>query len=179
MNDHIGTSGHGTGQDATAASRTLASAAGVRVLFADHDEESIRPGRIVFEHAGASCVVAHTGDDALEKAVAFQPDIAVVDLYMATGELPCLVRPLAEHPALGALRIIVATGWGGPGPEAWARSSGAQLFLLKPCAPSELLALALALLANPPARGGVPGPAPAHGVPGAALTHPRSDRVGS
>ncbi|MQY13706.1 Transcriptional regulatory protein DegU [Streptomyces sp. RB5] len=111
----------------------------IRVLLAD-DEALVRAGvRLILRHAEDLEVVAEAGDGAaaVRLARAERPDVALVDVRMpgtdgiaAAGELAALTPAVA---------VVMLTTFGEEDYVDRALRAGASGFLLKDCAPEELI----------------------------------------
>lgn len=105
----------------------------ITVLVADDEPLVVEGIRTVLESAGDITVVAtaHTGRDAL--AAAAGVDVALIDLNMpGLGGLEVLER-------IGGTRALVLTSFGDQANVLAALQLGAAGFLLKTCAPEELI----------------------------------------
>jgi len=111
----------------------------IKVLIAD-DEPLVRAGiRTVLESAAGIVVVAEAGDGraAVEAALASRPDVALMDIKMpvldgmtATGEFRRQVP---------GVRIVMLTSFGTQPNVQRAIQQGTVGFILKSCAPDELI----------------------------------------
>ena len=103
----------------------------IRVLVVD-DHEIVRRGVVdVVDADPTLTVVAEAGSvlDAVRRAAAVRPDVAVIDLKLTDGTGIDLVRRLrAEHPAL---RCVVLTSFDDDEAVAAALDAGAAAFVLK------------------------------------------------
>jgi len=105
----------------------------IRVLVADDEPLIVEGIRTVLESAGdiAVAATAHDGREAL--AAAHGVDVALLDLNMpGLGGLDVLER-------LGAVRALILTSFGDQDNVLAAVQGGAAGFLLKTCAPEELI----------------------------------------
>lgn len=105
----------------------------IRVLVADDEPLIVEGIRTVIESAGdiAVAATAHDGREAL--AAAQGVDVALLDLNMpGLGGLDVLER-------LGAVRALILTSFGDQDNVLAAVQGGAAGFLLKTCAPEELI----------------------------------------
>ena len=105
----------------------------IRVLVADDEPLIVEGIRTVLESAGdiAVAATAHDGREAL--AAAHGVDVALLDLNMpGLGGLDGLER-------LGAVRALILTSFGDQDNVLAAVQGGAAGFLLKTCAPEELI----------------------------------------
>jgi len=111
----------------------------IRVLVAD-DESLIRAGVVaILASAGDVSVVAEAADGraAVDAALARRPDVALVDIRMPGLDGLAAVDEMRRH--LPDLRAVMLTSFGDPPNVAHALRSGAAGFVLKNCAPDELL----------------------------------------
>ena len=114
---------------------------GRRVLVVEDDEDSaLLLAEILGDH-GYAVEVAHDGASALEKAITFQPEVAVLDVglpdmdgYQLAAKLRQL--DLARSPA--GLRLIALTGYGGDEERVRSRAAGFDVHLVKPILPDAL-----------------------------------------
>jgi DNA-binding NarL/FixJ family response regulator len=117
----------------------------IRVLVAD-DHTVVRQGLVSLLESGGDCqVVAEAADgaEAVELALATQPQVAVVDLSMP--RLPGLETVRRIHGALPESRILVLTRHDEEEYVLAAVQAGASGYLVKDSAASELLAAVKAL----------------------------------
>ena len=118
-------------------------AADRRVLVVEDDEDSALLLAETLGDHGYVVEVAHDGASALEKAIAFKPEIGVFDVGlpdMDGYQLATRMRALSELP-LG-LRLIALTGYGGDEERRRSREAGFDVHLVKPVMP-DVLAKAL------------------------------------
>ncbi|HEY6798729.1 MAG TPA: response regulator transcription factor [Kineosporiaceae bacterium] len=110
----------------------------IRVLVVD-DHEIVRRGVVdVVDADPTLTVVAEAGSvlDAVRRAAAVRPDIAVIDLKLPDGTGIDLVRKLkADHPSL---RCVVLTSFDDDEAVAAAKDAGANAFVLKTVRGSEI-----------------------------------------
>ena len=114
-----------------------------RVLVVEDDEDSALLLAETLGDHGYVVEVAHDGSSALEKAVAFKPQIAVLDVGlpdMDGYQLATKIRALADMPP--DLRLIALTGYGGDEERRRSKEAGFDVHLVKPVMP-DVLAKAL------------------------------------
>ena len=107
-----------------------------RILLAD-DEALIRMGmRVMLRDLGYDVVgEARDGQEAVEKAVALDPDIVIMDVKMPVMDgLEATRRIMAAHP----VPIIVLTAYGQQSLVAEAADAGVLAYLLKPVRESDI-----------------------------------------
>ncbi|MBV9381457.1 MAG: response regulator transcription factor [Streptosporangiaceae bacterium] len=111
----------------------------IRVLIAD-DEPVVRAGiRTVLESA-ADIVVAAEADDgraAVDAALASRPDVALVDIKMPVLDGLAAIEEIRRH--IPGTRAVVLTSFGTQLNAQRAVQAGTAGFVLKSCAPDELI----------------------------------------
>ncbi|MCX8067016.1 MAG: response regulator [Anaerolineae bacterium] len=120
-----------------------------RVLVVDDNLDLLRMVQMLLEERGGHQVVLSTsGEDALEKARANPPDLAIIDVMMPgmTGYELC--RRLRQEPSTAHIPILILTARGQPIDRETALASGADDYLAKPVTMSELLDRVNRLLAR-------------------------------
>ncbi|MET0340500.1 MAG: response regulator [Polyangiales bacterium] len=110
-----------------------------RVLVVEDDEDSALLLAETLGDQGYVVEVAHDGSSALEKAAAFRPQIAVLDVGlpdMDGYQLATRIRALSDMPP--GLRLIALTGYGGDEERKRSRAAGFDVHLVKPVMPDVL-----------------------------------------
>lgn len=110
----------------------------IRVLLAE-DQTMVRGAlAALLALAGDIEVVAEAarGDEVVPRALATQPDVALLDIEMPGGDGLAAASALREH--LPGCRVLILTTFGRPGYLRRALESGAVGFLLKDAPPAEL-----------------------------------------
>lgn len=111
----------------------------IKVLIAD-DEPLIRAGiAAVLESAADIVVVAEAGDGgaAVQAALASRPDVALVDIKMPVLDGLAAAAEIRRH--LPRVRTVMLTSFGTRPNAQRAVQEGAAGFVLKSCAPDELI----------------------------------------
>jgi DNA-binding NarL/FixJ family response regulator len=111
----------------------------IRVLIAD-DEPVVRAGiRTVLESAADIAVAAEAGDGraAVEAALTHRPDVALIDIKMPVLDGLAAIEEIRRHGS-GA-RPVMLTSFGTRQNAERAVQAGAVGFVLKSCAPDELI----------------------------------------
>jgi DNA-binding NarL/FixJ family response regulator len=111
----------------------------IKVLIAD-DEALIRAGiRTVLESADDIAVIAEAGDGraAVEAALASRPHVALMDIKMPV--LDGLAAASEIRGRLPGVRVVMLTSFGSQPNTERAISAGTTGFVLKSCAPDELI----------------------------------------
>lgn len=117
------------------------------VVIADDEPLVVAGVRTVLEAAGIAVAgTAHDGRDAVAAVAAHRPDVALVDLHMpGLGGLAVVERLAAVSPVT---RALVLTSFGDQENVLAAVEGGAAGFVLKTCAPEELVTAVRAVAAG-------------------------------
>jgi DNA-binding NarL/FixJ family response regulator len=118
-----------------------------RVVIADDEPLVVEGVRTVLEAAGIAVAgTAHNGRDALAAAGKARPEVALLDLHMpGLGGLEVVARLADVSPGT---RALVLTSFGDQGNVLAAVERGAAGFVLKTCAPEELVTAVKAVAAG-------------------------------
>jgi DNA-binding NarL/FixJ family response regulator len=117
------------------------------VVIADDEPLVVEGVRTVLEAAGITVAgTAHNGHDALAHVERHRPEVALLDLHMpGLGGLAVAERLSAASPLT---RALVLTSFGDQGNVLSAVQAGAAGFVLKTCAPEELVTAVKAVAAG-------------------------------
>ncbi len=124
-----------------------------RILVIDDNADLLQMIRMLLEQRGGhEAILSAEGEDALVKAFANPPDLAIVDVMMPgiTGYEVC--RRLRKDPSTANMPIIILTARGQSVDRDAALEAGADLYIAKPVTMSELLEQVNELLAKKPMR---------------------------
>ena len=118
------------------------------VLAADDDEMIL--GLVVYrlEHSGYRVITAHDGEEALERALAERPALAVIDVMMPKLDGYELTRLLRSHVETREMPIILLTARVQEADVDRGFEAGADDYLRKPFSPQDLRSRVHALLAR-------------------------------
>jgi pilus assembly protein CpaE len=111
-----------------------------RILVVDDNSDLLEMIRVLLEDQGGhEAILSVDGEEALEKAFAAPPDLAIIDVMMPgmTGYEVC--RTLRATPATADIPIIILTARGQEVDRQAALDAGASLHIVKPVTMSELL----------------------------------------
>ena len=103
-----------------------------RILIVDDNEDAADSLGIVLGLDGHQVICAYTGEQALEQAQSFKPEIVLLDIGLpgADGyEVARRIRALAD---LQSVRLVAVTGYGQDADKARARAAGFADHLVKP-----------------------------------------------
>jgi two-component system CheB/CheR fusion protein len=120
---------------------------GLRVLVADDNEDAAQTLALLLSFQGCETRVALSGTAAVETALRWPPDAAVLDIGMPGLDGHAVAHALRAQPG-GAHRLLVAlTGWGQDADRRKSAAAGFDHHLTKPVDVPRLLALLAALRA--------------------------------
>ncbi len=110
-----------------------------RICYVEDDEDIQRIVRLALERIGGLTVdvVADPGT-AIERMVAFQPDLVVLDWMMPGIDGPTLFRRMRDHPATRHLPVVFITAKASERELQELRALGAAGMLSKPFSPKDL-----------------------------------------
>jgi len=102
------------------------------ILLVEPDSTLRASWRVGLQSMGFTLI--ETGDAAsgLRAALANEVALLVTELYLPSDESRCLVRAARSEPGLSRLKILVVTDHATDDDRAWALTSGADAYLLKP-----------------------------------------------
>lgn len=94
------------------------------------------------QHEGLAVCEAKNPSTALKAIARFRPDVVVTDYVFPGASIdgPAFIRQVRNNSERAQPMIIVVSGFTGPEDARRARAAGADVFLLKPCLPEDLLA---------------------------------------
>jgi two-component system cell cycle response regulator DivK len=116
------------------------------VLLAEDFEDARELYRDYLEYSGFSVRTANNGREAIERAVALQPDIILMDASMPVLDGWQATRELKANPATKHIPILALTAHAFDDARAAAQNVGCDGFITKPCLPDDLVTRIRALL---------------------------------
>lgn len=105
---------------------------GLRILVADDNRDSADSCRLLFEASGHTVRAAYTGQEALEIASEFRPQVALLDIGMPKMNGYELARRIRQTQWGGQTMLIAVTGWGQAEDKRQALNAGFDRHLTKP-----------------------------------------------
>ncbi len=109
-----------------------------RVLVVDDNDDAAETLSELLQAQGFTVRTAHDGPAALEAAMAFTPDLAIVDIGLPVMDGYELAMRLRDLPALRETRLIAVTGYGQEEDRARSAAAGFHSHLVKPVDPEKL-----------------------------------------
>jgi two-component system, chemotaxis family, CheB/CheR fusion protein len=110
----------------------------LRVLVVDDDPDISASTRGLLKLLGHEAEAAVSGKAALERAAAWRPDVALIDLRMPVMDGLELARQLRRLGGMGGALLVAVTAQADQEEMAQARQAGFDLCLLKPLDLSQL-----------------------------------------
>jgi CheY-like chemotaxis protein len=111
----------------------------LRVLVVDDYGDEADSLALLLSVWGHRAFVAYDRRGALRMALAYRPDVALLDLGLPGGVDGCAIaRLLREQPETAATLLVAVTGYGQERDCQRSREAGFAHFLLKPFEPAEL-----------------------------------------
>ena len=114
------------------AKETSSATAPRRILVVDDNEDAAVSLGLLLQSLGHQTCVVYSGDEAIKMAIAFRPDVVLLDIGMPGVSGYEVARRLQALKEQGPLRIIAITGWGQEEDKAKSKEAGFDLHLVKP-----------------------------------------------
>jgi len=124
---------------------------GGRVLLVDDYPDALEPMRVLLEFKGHRVRTAETGEEALEVAEEFRPDVIVLDIGLPGIDGYEVAQRIRGRPWGGDVLLLALTGWGQQKDRDRAREAGFDDHLVKPVDP-DLLETLIRERVSPPDR---------------------------
>jgi len=112
-----------------------------RLLIVDDNRDAADSLAMLLEFEGHDVRTAYTGQQAIETAQSFKPEIVVLDLGLPDLSGYEVAQHMRSDPGLGQVRLIALTGWGQDEHRRRALEAGFDHHLTKPVDPDQLQAL--------------------------------------
>jgi PAS domain S-box-containing protein len=112
-----------------------------RVLVVDDNVDTAESLAELLKLSGHDVRLAHTGPDAVDAAMAFAPEVVLLDIGLPGLNGYEVARRLRANPALTGLRLVAVTGYGRDTDLQLAKEAGFDQHMVKPVDPAKVLAL--------------------------------------
>ena len=122
------------------------------VLLAEDFEDARELYRDYLEFSGFAVQTANNGREAVDRAVALQPDLILMDASMPVLDGWQATREIKTNPATNHIPVLALTAHAFEDARSQAQAVGCDGFLMKPCLPDALVAQVRAALTLVPAR---------------------------
>jgi DNA-binding response OmpR family regulator len=109
------------------------------VLIVEDDPASLDIFETILRHGGYEVVTAQNGADGLKRTRELLPDVVVVDIGLPDGLAFGVMDELSDDPSTDGIPLIVCTVHVFEHDKIRARRAGADVFLMKPVDPKDLL----------------------------------------
>lgn len=109
------------------------------VLIVEDDPASLDIFETILRHGGYEVVTAQNGADGLKRTRELLPDVVVVDIGLPDGLAFGVLDELSDDPSTDGIPLIVCTVHVFEHDKIRARRAGADVFLMKPVDPKDLL----------------------------------------
>ena len=120
-----------------------------RILIADDEPNIVASLAFLMRKCDYEVCVARDGDEALQLAEAFRPDLVLLDVMMPRRSGFEVCRLLRENPALRPMRIVMLSARGRDVEVGKGLALGADAYVTKPFSTKELVAKVRELLLQP------------------------------
>jgi diguanylate cyclase (GGDEF)-like protein len=122
----------------------MTRAALTRILYVEDEPDIQAIARLALEAVGGFTVeVCGSGEEAIRKAVSFEPDLILLDVMMPDMDGPSTLTALREIPAFAATPVMFMTAKVQPAEVAHFKSLGAIEVIAKPFDPTKLSQIVL------------------------------------
>lgn len=113
------------------------------VLLVDDYQDAREMYAEFLEISGYRVIQAADGEEALAKVAESSPDVVLMDLSLPGVDGREATRRIKASPATSSIPVVILSGM----PQEYARATGADAVLTKPCAPDALVAAIARLVA--------------------------------
>jgi two-component system alkaline phosphatase synthesis response regulator PhoP len=115
-----------------------------KILLIDDDIDFVKATKIVLESEGYEIIVAHEGNDGLQKAQKENPDLIIMDVIMPVKDGFTAAEQLKKDPKLSKIPVLMLTAFSSQGsgssiPRVRGFTLEAEDYIEKPVAPKDLL----------------------------------------
>src|SRR5262249_48350134 len=109
-----------------------------RILVADDNRDAADSLMLMLRLSGHEVLAAHDGQEAVEAAGWFRPDVALLDIGMPKRNGFEAARHIREQPWGRNVLLVAVTGWGQEEDKRRAAEAGFDYHLTKPVDPAAL-----------------------------------------
>jgi PAS domain S-box-containing protein len=103
-----------------------------RIMIVDDNIDAAESMAVLLQMDGHDTLVLHDGTEIAEQALAYRPDVVLLDLGLPGRNGFQLARDLRAVPSLAGLKLIAVTGYGQEDDRRRSRESGFDQHLIKP-----------------------------------------------
>ncbi len=109
-----------------------------KILLAEDNEATQEVMQIELQALGYDVAVARNGEEAVEMAKSYSPDLIVMDIHMPKMDGLTATAQIRKHPSTCSIRILAATAKAMAGDKEKCLAGGCDGYLPKPFLPWEL-----------------------------------------
>jgi PAS domain S-box-containing protein len=124
------------------------SGTGWRVLVVDDNVDSADSIAMILQVSGHEARVIYSGQETLETAAKYQPDIILLDIGMPGMDGYEVARRIRKHPQLKDVKLIAVTGYGQEADRLQSQEAGFDYHMVKPVDAQKLQELLVELMKN-------------------------------
>lgn len=117
---------------------TQSETADLRVLVVDDNADSVSMLSMLIELKGHTTATAQSGQEALDVAARFRPDVVVLDIGLPGMDGYQVAARLRQQPDCSGVVLVALTGWGGEEDKQRTRAAGFDHHFTKPVDPQAL-----------------------------------------
>ena len=137
-------------QEPMSESRVPTSASARRILVVDDNEDSAESLVILLRTMGHEVIMAHDGLEAVDLALSFRPDVALLDIGLPKLNGLEAARRIRKQVSSGEMVLVALTGWGQDEDRRRSKEAGFDHHLTKPVEFATLEKLIGAIGTGPP-----------------------------
>jgi two-component system alkaline phosphatase synthesis response regulator PhoP len=116
-----------------------------KILIADDEPDILEIIQFNLQKEGYGVITAKNGDEAIEQAKKYQPDLIILDVMMPGKNGIEVCKILRQQAAFRSTLIIFLSAISDEGTEVWGLETGADDYLVKPVTPKVLVSKVNAL----------------------------------
>jgi two-component system, cell cycle response regulator DivK len=106
-----------------------------RILYIEDNEQNFYLVNFILTSRGHELNWAKDGQQGLEAAVRYQPDLILLDIQLPIMDGYAVARALRKNPELAEVRIVALTSYAMPGDREKALEAGCSGYIEKPIQP--------------------------------------------
>ncbi len=113
----------------------------LRILIVDDNSDAAESLGILLRMKGNTVRTANDGEEAIRKALEFEPDVVLCDIGLPKMSGYEVCQALKERMASNGILFIAVTGWGQESDRLKSREAGFDHHLVKPVDPQQIFAI--------------------------------------
>jgi two-component system, OmpR family, alkaline phosphatase synthesis response regulator PhoP len=119
-----------------------------RILIADDEPNIVTSLEFLMEQAGYETKVATNGQEAIDLATSFRPDLVLLDIMFPAKSGYEVCQRLKSEPSTRGIKVVIVSAKGRDVEVAKAMELGADAYIAKPFSTRELVAKVREMLGN-------------------------------